>query len=417
MAIFVDSSTHGSVVPTSAFHCIGKLNGAENDFMKVEQNISRLTYLLKLYNMSVEELLAVLNKGLKKPLTKDDILSDEINVSHLKQIDKIFNKGLNFYLDPESPVVSKDASIFFRKNQFGAELTIGAKKIVTQFEEFKISLSAISKLAEIKIDRLLPLFSLQDDPKTVAERIRKELYPDFDPKLKNFLSALISTFAERNILVFEFVETWNKKEKANIDGFFLAPNVIVLKRQQSAFRREIFTLIHELGHYLLNEEEIEELDISNFANNNLSAIERWCNDFGYYFLAGEFDNAFENIERADETNDYHHELIESISKQTHLSTIALYTKLLFQGKITPNNYNTIKAELDEQFRLRQEEEKKQRELDLLRGIQKGGSTPKPINSPLLISTIQTAFYEGLLNEYDVCKTLHISPDQLGRYLS
>lgn len=383
--------------------------------MKVEQNISRLKYLLTLYKMTVEDLLLSVSEGLKKPLTKDDILSNEINVNHLKRIDKVFNKGLHYYLDPESPEVSKDASIFFRKNKFGTELNIGAKKIVNQFEEFKISLSAISKLAEINIDRSLPVFSVKDAPKAVAIKIRKELYPDFNSIPKEFLRALISKLAEKNILVFEFVETWNKKEKANIDGFFLAPNVIVLKRQQSSFRREIFTLIHELGHYLLNEEEIEELDISNFANNKLSAIERWCNDFAYYFLAGEYNKAFEQIEKADGTNDYHFELIENISKHTHLSQIALFTKLLFQRKISQNNYNTIKEDFDEQYRLRQEEEKKQRELDKLQGIQKGG-TPKPINSPLLISTIQTAFYEGVINEYDVCKSLNISPDKLERYL-
>ncbi len=384
--------------------------------MKVEQNISRLKHLLTLYKMTIEDLLLTVSEGLKKPLTKDDILSNEINVSHLKRIDKVFNKGLHYYLDPKSPEVSKDASIFFRKSKFGTELNIGAKKIVNQFEEFKISLSAISKLAEINIDRSLPVFSVQDDPKVVANKIHKELYPDFNPIPKEFLRALISKLAEKNILVFEFVETWNKKEKANIDGFFLAPNVIVLKRQQASFRREIFTLIHELGHYLLNEEEIEELNISNFANNKLSAIERWCNDFAYYFLAGEYSKAFEQIDKADGTNDYHFELIESISKHTHLSQIALFTKLLFQRKISQNNYNTIKADFDEQYRLRQEEEKKQRELEKLHGIQKGGSTPKPINSPLLISTIQTAFYEGIINEYDVCKTLNISPDKLEKYL-
>lgn len=384
--------------------------------MKVEQNISRLKYLLTLYKMTVEELLLAISEGLKNPITKDDILSNEVNVSHLKRIDKIFNKGLHYYLDPKSPEVSKDASIFFRKNKFGTDLNIGAKKIVNQFEEFKISLSAISKLAEINIDRSLPVFSVQDDPKAVATKLRIELYPDFNPKPKEFLRALISKFAEQNILVFEFVETWNKKEKANIDGFFLKPNVIVLKRQQTSFRREIFTLIHELGHYLINEEEIEELDISNFANNKFSTIERWCNDFAYYFLAGGYNKAFEKIKKADSTNDYHFELIESISSYTHLSKIALYTKLLFQGKISPNNYNKIKADFDEQYRLRQDEEKKQRELEKLQGIQKGGSTPKPINSPLLISTIQTAFYEGVINEYDVCKTLNISPDKLEKYL-
>ena len=160
------------------------------------------------------------------------------------------------------------------------------------------------------------------------------MYPDFNPNKKEFLKGLISTFAENNILVFEFVETWNKKEKANIDGFFLTPNVIVLKRQQTSFRREIFTLIHELGHYLINEEEIEQLDISNFGNNKLSAIERWCNDFAYHFLAGEFDEAFENIETADDRNDYHFDLIKNISEKTHLSRIALFTKLLYQKKIS-----------------------------------------------------------------------------------
>jgi Zn-dependent peptidase ImmA (M78 family) len=366
--------------------------------------------------MTVEDLLLTVSEGLKNPLTKADILSSEINVSYLKRIDKVFNKGLHYYLDPKSPEVSKDASIFFRKNKFGTDLNIGAKKIVNQFEEFKISLSAISKLAEINIDRTLPVYTVKDDPKTIAKKIRKDLYPEFNPVPKEFLRALISTFAEKNILVFEFVETWNKKEKANIDGFFLNPNVIVLKRQQASFRREIFTLIHELGHYLINEEEIEELDISTFSNNKLSSIERWCNDFAYHFLVGKYDKAFEQIDKADGSNDYHFELIESISKHTHLSQIALFTKLLFQRKISQNNYNTIKADFDEQYRLRQEKEKKQRELDKLQGIQKGGSTPKPITSPLLISTIQTAFYEGVINEYDVCKTLNISPDKLEKYL-
>jgi Zn-dependent peptidase ImmA (M78 family) len=384
--------------------------------LKVEQNISKLKYLLALYKITVEELLLAVSEGLKKPLTKNDILSNEINISHLKRIDKVFNKGLHYYLDPNSPEVTEDASIFFRKKNFGTEPNIGAKKVVNHFEELKISLSAISKLAEINTNRALPVFSIQDDPKAVASKIRIALYHDFNPIPKDFLRELISKFAEQNILVFEFVETWNKKEKANIDGFFLAPNVIVLKRQQSSFRREIFTLIHELGHYLLNEEEIEELDISNFANNKLSAIEKWCNDFAYCFLAGEYDKAFEQIEKADATNDYHFALIERISKHTHLSQIALFTRLLFQKKISQNDYNNIKTDFDERYRLRQEEEKRQKELDKLQGIQKGGSIPKPINSPLLISTIQTAFYEGLINEIEVCKTLNISPDKLEKYL-
>lgn len=384
--------------------------------MKVEQNISRLNYLLSLFNMSADELLVLISEGLKKPIIQEEVFAREIKVSLLKRIDKIFNKGLHYYLDPKSPEISKDASIFFRKTKFDTALNIGAKKTVNQFEELKISLSAISKLAEIETGRILPIYKVTSDPKTVAKKMSELLYPGFQMKQKDFLKALIDKFAEHNILVFEFVETWNKKEKANIDGFFLNPNVIVLKRQQSAFRREIFTLIHELGHYLLNEEEVEQVDISNLANHKLSVIEKWCNDFTFYFLAGKSVEVIENLDNATASNDYHFDTIEQISRNTHLSKIAIFTRLLYNKQISQVSYNSIKAEFEDQFRLRQEKERRQKELDKINGVSRGGSTPKPINSPLLVSTIQTAFYEGIMNEYDVCKSLNISPDKLDRYI-
>jgi Zn-dependent peptidase ImmA (M78 family) len=384
--------------------------------MKIEQNISRLKYLLSLYKMTIDELLSIISRGLKNPITKQDVLTSEINVSYLKKIDKVFNKGLHFYLDPKSPEVSQDASIFFRKSQFGVDLNIGAKKIVNQFEEFKISLSAIAKLAELNIERTLPVYNINQSPKVIAQQLRNEFYPEFNSIPKEFLRSLIGKLAGNNIIVFEFVETWNKKDKANLDGFFLNPNVIVLKRQQISFRREIFTLIHELGHYILNEEEIELLDVQNLANLNLSTIERWCNDFAYYFLIGEYDKLIEDIEKADSSNDYYFEIIEEISKNTHLSKIALFTRLLFRNKLSQSNYNNIKSDFDEKYRLKQEEDKKQKELEQQQGKKPGGSAPIPINSPLLISTIQSAFYEGVINEYDVCRTLNIKPDKLNLFL-
>ncbi len=384
--------------------------------MKVEQNIARLNYLLDLYKMPVDELLMLISEGLKKPLDKADVFGNEISLNNLKRIDKVFNKGLHYYLDPKFPEVHQDASIFFRKSMFGTDLNIGAKKIVNQFEELKITLSSIAKLAELKTERGLPIFDIQQDPQKVANQIRADLYPDFHPIPKDFLKALIGKLASCNILVFEFVETWNKKEKANIDGFFLNPNVIVLKRQQTSFRRELFTLVHELGHYLLKEEEVEQLNVLNLANSKLTAIERWCNDFAYYFLAGNFDKVIEGIHKADNTNDYCLDIIEQVSKDTHLSEIALLTRLLFREKISQANYNKIKAAKDEEYRLRQEVAINKRELDKLQGIKTGGTTPKPIISPLLVSTLQVAFYEGIINEYDFCKTLNVSPDKLEKYL-
>lgn len=384
--------------------------------MKVEQNISKLKYLLDLYKLSIDELLVIISKGLKNPIAKEDVFSNEINLSYLKKIDKIFNKGLHFYLDPKAPEHSKEASIFFRKQNFNSDLNIGAKKVVNHFEEFKISLSAIATLADLESKRSFPVYKLNDNPKNVAREIRKILYPSFTSDLKEFLKLLISKFAEYNILVFEFVEYWNQKDKANIDGFFLEPNVIVIKRQQISFRREIFTLIHELGHFLINVEEIEKLDYQNLANKNLSSVERWCNDFAFYFLAGEFSDTLDNIEMASTFNDYHFETVEEISGKTHLSQIAIFTRLLFQNKISQSNYNKIKNDFDEKFKERQEELQQQKDLDKNNGIERRGSAPQPIKSPLLISTIQTAFFEGVINEYEVCKKLNIKPEKLEKYI-
>ena len=384
--------------------------------MKVEQNIERLKYLLTLLKMSVEELLPLISEGLTKPITKEQILNSNIELGHLKRIDKIFNKGIHYYLDPKSPDVSKDASIFFRKTKFDVDLSLGARKIVNHFEEFKISLSAIAELSDIKFNRILPVFTINNTPKNVANEIRKLINPEFKIKDKDFLTEFIKKLAEKNILVFEFVETWNKKERANIDGFFLKPNVIVLKRQQISFKREIFTLAHELGHYLLNEEEIDQIDYQDFVNQKLSKIESWCNEFAFYFLSGEFEKIIETIDNSTAHNDYNIELIQSISEKTHLSRIAIFTKLLLLNKISPSNYKKVKEGFEEDFRIKNEELKKKRELDKQNGINPGGSTPIPIKSPLLISTIQTAFYEGVINEYEFCKRLNIKPDKIDSFL-
>lgn len=384
--------------------------------MKVKHNIKRIEYLLSLYKMTTGELLLQINMGLKKQIQANDLFGEEIEINHLKRIDKIFNKGLHYYLDENVPVRSDEASIFFRKERFISDLNLEARKVVNRFEELKISLEAISKLVDIRRERLLPIFSTRDDPEDVAHALSKQLYPAFEPNKRNFLKALIERFAEYNILVFEFIETWNKKVTANIDGFFLHPNVIVLKREQNAFSREIFTLIHELGHYLLNVEEVEQIDVLNMARRELSAVERWCNDFAFCFLAGERLKEIAGMGIVDDRNDYFFDRVSRLSGDTHLSKLAIYTRLLFNGQISQANYNLVRIGLEENFRLKKEEKARQKEIDKMLGVKSKGSAPKPINSPLLISTVQIAYYEGVLNESDVCKTLNISPEKLELFI-
>lgn len=382
----------------------------------IEINITRLNHLLKLYGLSKDDLLRNLNKDIKKKLSENEVFTENIKISILKKIDKLFKKGLSYYIDPKDLKASKDESIFFRKDKFNAELSFGAKQIVTHFEEEKIAFSALSKLADFKTERILPNYKIANNPKKVAEEIRKVLYPKFNRDRKEFLKSLIGKFAENNIVVFEFIETWNKKEKANINGFYLSPNMIVLKRQKS-YRRETFTLIHELGHYLLNIEEIDEKIGDDFTNyKELDKIEKWCNDFAYYFLVGNLDKTISQLEKASAKNDYHHEVIKQISEQTNLSEDALFTRLRINNTISYNDYRTVIEDINNQRREREEKRKQEREKDKEEGRQSSARASKPILSPLYVNTVQSAFIEGVIGEQEFCRRLNVKPENIDKYL-
>lgn len=357
-----------------------------------------------------------LNQGRKKILSERDVFGNQIKISILKKVDSLFKKGLEYYIDPKDLKESKEESIFFRKDTFNAELSFGAKQIITHFEEEKIGFSALSKLADFKNERTLPFYTLKNNPKKVAEEVRKQIYPAFYKDHKRFLKSIITKLADYNVLVFEFIESWKKKEKANINGFYLSPNVIVLKRQKS-YRREIFTLIHELGHYLLNVEEIDEKIGDDYsAYESLDKIEKWCNDFAYHFLIGEMDNIISNIEKASAKNDYHHELIKDISNRTNLSEYALFTRLRINDKISFNNYQAVRAALENRYLKDEEKLRKESEKDIQEGSVSKIHTAKPILSPLFVNTVQAAFIMGIIGESEFCKRLNIKPENIDKHL-
>jgi len=379
-------------------------------------NIGRINLLIRQFRLEKEEFVDLVNEGLKNKLQWEDIFREEIQISHLKRIDKIFSKGLSYYLDPAPPIHSRDSSIFFRKEKFGTDLNLASKKIVSQFEEMKLSLSGLAKMSDLKMDRTLPIYSVNQEAKGVAKELRGILYPKLKKDSKKFLEALIDKFADANILVFEFVEHTSLKQKVNIDGFYLQPNVIVLRRNQDYFKREIFTLAHELGHYLLNQEEVESMDYDHLALGTTSKVESWCNSFAFAFLAGEKLDALDQLPEIGKANDYSFDEIKVISDATHLSFTAILTYLVKKGKMSGGIYGRMRKEQEDAIQVKKDVEKKKRELEKEMGKPSMGAQAKPIQSPLFVSAIQTAFFDGVINEYELCKTLHLKPEQLEKYL-
>lgn len=367
--------------------------------------------------MTEAELLSSINHDLKTPITWADIDQDKIEINHLKRIDKVFNKGLLYYSDPSTPSKDKGISVFFRKEGFTTELNIGARKRVREFEDLKTQISAVCKLSRFNITRKLPAFTVDDDPKAIAFSLRDTLLPAFTSNKRDFLKGFINKLGDDNVLVFEFVDTPNKKEKANIDGFYIEPNAIVLKRNQDSFSREIFTLAHEVGHYLLQREEVDEIDFEKMTEStaSLSDVENWCNSFAYNLLLGAANAAkLDSIAVYDFHVDYGHDLIDSISKYTNLSRLAIFTNLFLQHKMSFADYSNVRDDLHQQWLERKDAERLKREQEKSSGVQSKGRTPKPIQSNLVADIYNYALNRGVVTEHEYCSVLNVKPNDISK---
>ena len=365
-----------------------------NTLLKI--NVSRIEYMMNLFDLSKEALLSKISEKTKGDIVESQIFRGEIKKSNLKKIDEIFNKGLSFYTDPSDPDQTPGASIFFRKSHFNAKLSLGDREIIHKMEQRIHYLSSINILADFNAEPLLPPCKLKNDPVQVALNVRKEVLPvRGSQKLsdRDFLKIFIEKLASKNILVFEFVEVWNKKNKANIEGFFVAPNYIVLKRNQKALKREIFTLAHELGHYLLNNEQI---DANIWNASGADEIERWCNQFAFSLIAYQLPD-FTNISIGSDE-------IKKFSKEKHISRLAIFYNLAADHVISWNKYKQLKKELNDEYEAKEKEAKIQRAQTQTRSR---GSTPKPIISPLEKDMVVHAYFEGAMEEYDVLTHFNI----------
>jgi Zn-dependent peptidase ImmA (M78 family) len=375
----------------------------------VEINLERLNYLLRLFNLSEEEFLSMLNSGYKRALNREEVFTSEMSMSLLKRIDKIFNKGRYYYIDFTPVSQGNHTSIFFRKQSFNGQLNLEARKMVDKFETLKSTLDTYNALADVSFERLLPSYTVKDNPRETARTISALLKMRSHKDEKEHLKFMINQLAKLNIYVFEYIETPNKKYKSNVEGFFIAPNVIVVKRQQGRLKRELFTLAHELGHCVINVEEVE--NVSDELSSGLSEIEKWCNDFAFYLLMGEEAVKLDGLIYANAKNDYAHDMVKNISDATHVSMLAIYTRLVIENKMTQDDYALVRGSI--MANVRRTEEKRKQEAAAGNSVM---SSPRPIISNLFRDTMQCALYRGVIDEATFCQQLNVKPERMEAYL-
>jgi Zn-dependent peptidase ImmA (M78 family) len=152
------------------------------------------------------------------------------------------------------------------------------------------------------------------------------------------------------------------------------------------------------------------------AFGRISKTETWCNNFAFAFLAGSQLDRLNMLPVVTALNDYKFDEIKTISDQTHLSFTAILTYLVKKGKVSGAIYGKMRRDQEADLQKKKEEDKKKRDLEKEMGKPPMASMAKPIQSPLFVSTIQSAFFDGVINEYELCKTLNLKPNQLEKYL-
>jgi len=398
----------------------------KNNNLEFQINPSRLSYLLELYKLSKENFIEQLQGKNKNPTLNleelNEILNNnrKVNISFLRKLDKIFDKGITWYISNRDLPIKEKLSIFFRKDSFNANLNMGSIKLINEFEKRQIEIATLCNYISYKAERKYK-YTIDQDSQKASIEIRKE-FENITEKLKtrnilkkiqtdrDYLENLIRTIEEFNVFIFEFVDIKKKEDStASFSGFFINPNMIVIKRQQDSIKREIFTLIHEFAHYLLGEEEIDTKVDEN--STNLNKTEQWCNNFAYFFLIQDEDKKLREISEATAKNNFHRDIIDAISKKTYLSNLALYTRLRINNNISLPNYdiiyNKIMDTVFEDKKKRKAELKLQQEKDKEAGKKPFASSPKPIESRLFKEIVRINYFEGNINEARVMETLRV----------
>ena len=363
----------------------------------IQTNQQRLSYLLELFSFTKKELLEYINGDGKRVVKEEEVFDSQIKLSVLKRIDAVFKQGLSFYTDPSEIEKKRDSSIFLRKDSFNAQVNFGDRLRVNVIERDSRYLNTLAQLSDYRLAIPSSNYSTGKKPQEVAFEARNRFYPQVkNVSDRDFLKAFINKLSEQNIMVSEFVENHNLKNKTSIDGLFIKPNIIAVKRQQDSFKREIFTLAHELGHYLRNQEELDQPVVGQLSEKK---IEQWCDSFAFSFLIGQ--EGERKLLASSELSLTHPTIIQ-ITNEQHLSRLAIFTNLVIHKNISWEEYNGIRQTLKEEYEKQKREKERLKMLKKEKG-EKGGQSPKPIRSSIEQDIYRHAFLSGVIGEYEVLK--------------
>ena len=105
------------------------------------------------------------------------------------------------------------------------------------------------------------------------------------------------------------------------------------------------------------------------------------------------------------------ETVRALSDSSHISMLAIFTRLVIEKKMTQDDYNLVRGGIMHNIKRAAEERRKQAS-DEPQPMQ----SPRPIVSNLFRDTMQCALYRGVIDEAEFCRQLNVKPERMASYL-
>lgn len=323
--------------------------------------------------------------------------SIEPKFSDIKKFDSFLKRGTPFYFIQKMPE-EKILAEFRRENR--VSFSPKTELLLRKHHELREEIDALFVEHGISKDRIVDIHGIHDDPIVVAADLREQLEYDLgewrSKKPKEVFNYLRSKIEDVGIFVFK---------DDLVDGVrgctFLGndlPTLILIKSFDDK-NGEIFTLLHEFAHYLLNSEDVLYLEEEE------SKVEKWCNEVTASFLMSPDEERKEGIDISNRKLLLDKERIEEISRDYKLSKNAIMLKYLYNGIISQNVYRSFLEAYDGKSK------------------EKGGTggnyhnTNRDRLSNRFITLVYKSYSEGRISMHDTMEYFHIKDQsRLEHYL-
>ena len=304
----------------------------------VDVNKDILEFAIRRSGYSVKELFRKISNRYPVKYFDLDYLEDILTgkekpkYSDLKKIDSFLKRGIPFYFLENVP----DENIFidFRRKYADIDISPEMEIKFRDYQYLREEIKELLNLLNYSLERIDPILNKESDPVETGMRYRN-IFNLVDLNIHSLNSKELFEYfrkeiEKRSLFVF-------KNDLGDIRGcLFIGnslPPLIVINSSDDK-NAEIFSLLHDFGHYLLNDEEIETSNNLSYKENT----ERWCNIFAYSLLMKEEDEDKEGFHKKEKEELIEYTNLQYLSEKYKISKQAFMYRFLILQLIDHKDY-------------------------------------------------------------------------------